>query len=178
LPAKGWVFPSASESGHLEEGSAKIQHRNAIEKLQAAKDAFETLEKSGCNGDWQDFVEASTGLPKDYILRHAKTLRSGVKAFEPYCLRHTALTRLAESGCDAFTLARIAGHSSITITQRYCHPQAEAIEAAFNRLAPREVEKRMIPATNAATGANTPNPEQSQVIENMVSAEGIEPSTY
>jgi heat shock protein HslJ len=33
--------------------------------------------------------------------------------------------------CDAFTLARIAGHSSITITQRYCHPQADAVEAAF-----------------------------------------------
>jgi integrase len=57
-----------------------------------------------------------------------------LKPFEPYCLRHTALTRLAESGCDAFTLARIAGHSSITITQRYCHPQADAIERAFAKL--------------------------------------------
>jgi hypothetical protein len=41
---------------------------------------------------------------------------------------------LAESGCDAFTLARIAGRSSITITQRYCHPQADAIERAFGNL--------------------------------------------
>jgi len=57
-----------------------------------------------------------------------------VRAFEPYCLRHTALTNLAAAGCDAFTLARIAGHSSITITQRYCHPQADAIERAFSRL--------------------------------------------
>lgn len=51
-------------------------------------------------------------------------------AFEPYVMRHTALTRMAPL-CDAFTLARIAGHSSITITQRYCHPQADAVEAAF-----------------------------------------------
>jgi len=51
--------------------------------------------------------------------------------FEPYVLRHTALTQLAQAGCDAFTLARIAGHSSITITQRYIHPQADAIERAF-----------------------------------------------
>ena len=51
--------------------------------------------------------------------------------FQPYILRHTALTRLAEAGCDVFTLARIAGHSSITITQRYIHPQADAIERAF-----------------------------------------------
>ena len=56
---------------------------------------------------------------------------SRVKPFEPYCLRHTALTNLASLGCDSFTLAKIAGHSSITITQRYCHPQADAIERAF-----------------------------------------------
>ena len=50
---------------------------------------------------------------------------------EPYVLRHTAPTRFAESGCDVFTLARIAGHSSITITQRYVHRQKDAVERAF-----------------------------------------------
>jgi hypothetical protein len=35
---------------------------------------------------------------------------------------------LAETGCEAFTLGHIAGHCSLTITQRYCHPQADAIE--------------------------------------------------
>jgi integrase len=54
-----------------------------------------------------------------------------LQPFVPYILRHTALTQLAQAGCDAFTLARIAGHSSITITQRYIHPQADAIERAF-----------------------------------------------
>ena len=59
--------------------------------------------------------------------------------FQPYILRHTALTQLAQQGCDAFTLARIAGHSSITITQRYIHPQADAIEPAFAPLAVAQV---------------------------------------
>src|SRR5215468_7854713 len=54
-----------------------------------------------------------------------------LKPFPPYVLRHTALTQLAQGGCDAFTLARIAGHSSISITQRYIHPQADAIERGF-----------------------------------------------
>jgi integrase len=58
-----------------------------------------------------------------------------LKPFQPYVLRHTALTQLAKSGCDVFTLARIAGHSSITITQRYVHPQADAIERAFQQTA-------------------------------------------
>jgi integrase len=58
-----------------------------------------------------------------------------LQPFQPYILRHTALTQLAKSGCDVFTLARIAGHSSITITQRYVHPQADAIERAFQQTA-------------------------------------------
>ena len=33
-----------------------------------------------------------------------------------------------------FTLARIAGHSSIATTQRYVHPQSEAVELAFRKL--------------------------------------------
>jgi hypothetical protein len=44
------------------------------------------------------------------------------------------LTRLVESGVDAFTIMRIAGHSSITVSQRYIHPTPEAVERAFERL--------------------------------------------
>jgi integrase len=65
--------------------------------------------------------------------QHKKALEdSGVKRFEPYVLRHTALTQLGEAaGGDVFALAKIAGHSSITITQRYVHPQAQAIDRVF-----------------------------------------------
>jgi integrase len=69
---------------------------------------------------------------------NAKAKRLGakeLKSFQPYVLRHTALTQLAEAGCDVFTLARIAGHSSITITLRYVHPQADSIERAFQQTA-------------------------------------------
>jgi integrase len=82
------------------------------------------------------------GSAKNYHARAVKALEAAsdtFKRFEPYCLRHTALTRLAEAGCDAFTLAKIAGHSSITMTGRYCHPQAEAIERAFRKLTAREL---------------------------------------
>ena len=64
-----------------------------------------------------------------------KALRlGGVRQFVLYSLRHTFLTRLGESGCDAWTLARIAGHSSIAMSTRYVHPSGDAVLAAMAKL--------------------------------------------
>jgi len=78
--------------------------------------------------------------------------------FVLHSLRHTMLTRLGESGVDAFTIMRIAGHSSITVSQRYIHPTPEAVERAFERLQrfaelPENQPKRLPPATVSATSA-------------------------
>ncbi len=54
--------------------------------------------------------------------------------FVLHSLRHTMLSRLGESGVDAFTIMRIAGHSSIVVLQRYIHPTPEVVERAFERL--------------------------------------------
>src|SRR5215469_10682115 len=67
--------------------------------------------------------------------QHAKALNgSNVRPFVLYSLRHTFLTRLGESGCDAWTLARIAGHSSVAMSTRYVHPSEDAVLAAVERL--------------------------------------------
>jgi integrase len=54
--------------------------------------------------------------------------------FVVHSLRHTMLTRLGLLGVDAFTIMKIAGHSSITISQRYVHPSPESVERAFEKL--------------------------------------------
>src|SRR5215469_13765479 len=41
--------------------------------------------------------------------------------------RHTFLTRLGASGCDVWTLARIAGHSSLGMSYRYVHPSEDRV---------------------------------------------------
>ena len=64
-------------------------------------------------------LRKALGLPKDFVI---------------HSLRHTMLTRLGEAGVDAFTIMRIAGHSSITVSQRYIHPSPELLERAFERL--------------------------------------------
>lgn len=47
-----------------------------------------------------------------------------------HTLRHTFLTEMGRR-TDAFTLQKIAGHARIITTQRYVHPQQDAIAAAF-----------------------------------------------
>ena len=57
-----------------------------------------------------------------------------IRIFVLYAFRHTYLTRLGESGCDVWTLARVAGHSSIAMSHRYVHPSETAVLAAMSRL--------------------------------------------
>jgi integrase len=73
--------------------------------------------------------------PSSVKKQHAKALRlSQVRPFVLYTFRHTFLTRLGESGCDVWTLARIAGHSSIAMSARYVHPSEDAVLTAMSRL--------------------------------------------
>ena len=76
-------------------------------------------------------------LPADFVL---------------YCMRHTALTRLGEAGADAYTIMRIAGHSTITTSQKYVHPSTEAVGLAIARLD----AANLATATTKATSTHGP----------------------
>jgi integrase len=58
----------------------------------------------------------------------------GAKEFVLYALRHTCLTRWGASGMDAWTLARLAGHSNIRQSMTYVHPSDQALHAAIDRM--------------------------------------------
>ncbi len=62
---------------------------------------------------WDEVVAA---LGYEHLTRHG--------------LRHTGLTWMADSGVKPHVLQKIAGHGSITTTQRYLHPDHEAIAEA------------------------------------------------
>jgi integrase len=106
-PDDGWVFPAPTESGHIERDSLKKQHARTFITINAQeKDAA---------------AESKKKKPR-------------IRPFLLYAFRHTFLTRLGESGCDAWTLARIAGHSSIAISMRYVHPSDDAVLNAVSNL--------------------------------------------
>ncbi len=86
--------------------------------------------------------------PSSLKKQHQRAMRlSGVRPFVLYALRHTFLTRLGEAGCDAWTLARIAGHSSIAMSARYVHPSENAVMNVFSRMMP----PRELPADTEET---------------------------
>jgi integrase len=106
-PSDGWVWPAPTKSGHVNHASLKKQHARAFKTANA-----DTIKRAALNG-------TKPVLLTPWVL---------------YAFRHTFLTRLGESGCDAWTLARIAGHSSIAISNRYVHPSENAIQNAMSRL--------------------------------------------
>jgi hypothetical protein len=70
--------------------------------------------------------------------QHSKVLRdSKVRPFVLYSVPHAFLTWPGESGCDARTLARIAGHSSVAISNCYVHPSEDRVLETISRLARR-----------------------------------------
>ncbi len=62
---------------------------------------------------WDEVVQQ---LGYDYLRRHD--------------LRHTGLTWMADAGVPLHVLRKIAGHGSLTTTQRYLHPDQRSVELA------------------------------------------------
>jgi integrase len=93
---------------------------------------------------WPALTASGHVEPSTVKKQHAKTFKiiadnskkdeKPIRPFVLYSLRHTFLTRLGEPGCDVWTLARIAGHSSITMSSRYVHPGNDAVVEAMLKL--------------------------------------------
>jgi integrase len=86
-------------------------------------------------------VRRLLGMPEDFV---------------PHSLRHTFGTRLGESGADAFTIMRLMGHSTVTVSQRYVHPSPETMERAVERLEALNERKRQRVGTNIGTTVEVP----------------------
>lgn len=95
--------------------------------------------------DQHDAMRKALRLPADAVI---------------HSLRHTMLSRLGESGTDAFSIMKLAGHCSVVVSQKYVHPSTEALGRAIERLdamnrgmagIPSDGPKRQLPATVSAT---------------------------
>ncbi|NGY60404.1 phage integrase family protein [Lentzea sp. NEAU-D13] len=85
------------------------------------------------------FVGTRGGRITTAVLRDAThwdevVTKIGFDHLKRHSLRHTGLTWMADAGVPIHRLQKIAGHGSITTTQRYLHPQYLALFEAANLL--------------------------------------------
>ena len=147
------MLTSRRESG---ESGARKKKQHEIEAQRANRFVFANREGNPYVGTLLNHLHRDICAPKV----EGKRRPIFPADFVLHSLRHTMLTRLAESGVDAFTIMRIAGHSNIVVSQRYIHPTPEAVERAFERLqlsgkGPEVEPKRQLPATVFATLAQS-----------------------
>ena len=121
---------------HVPKGKTRHAKRNVpltgrVREMLAAR-------RSGGKSRWVFPDGNASGPITRFTLRtQHQVLRKKLKFpadFVIHSLRHTALTRLGESGAGAFEIMRAAGHCSVTVSQKYVHPSPESIERAFERL--------------------------------------------
>ncbi|MCJ7486179.1 MAG: tyrosine-type recombinase/integrase, partial [Candidatus Aminicenantes bacterium] len=66
--------------------------------------------------------------------------RAGIKNFRFHDLRHTAGTRLIESGADPITVRDILGHAELKTTEVYLHSSLKRMEATVRLLEKPQVK--------------------------------------
>ncbi|MCB8902082.1 tyrosine-type recombinase/integrase [Streptomyces sp. CB02980] len=90
---------------------------------------------AGPDPDARMFTGPRGGRISTAVLRDAThwddvVLKLGYEHQRRHDLRHTGLTWFADAGVQVHVLRKIAGHGSLTTTQRYLHPDVHKITAA------------------------------------------------
>lgn len=129
---------SASKFGfvHVRKGKSKNAKRD-VPLTPRLRERL-ALRKMHSTTDWIFPNEANDGPFLVTSLDHQQEkVREALKLpadFVVHSLRHTFGTRLGLSGADVFTIMRLMGHSSVTVSQRYVHPSSESKERAIERM--------------------------------------------
>jgi len=130
-PKVGYLFPAIG-SGSMHLGRARKRGgsvRRTDEEVYRASRAAAGYKSRPYSDqrvfDWHHDALEAAGL--------ANAEKEAGESLVPYHFRHSALTRLAENCPNPYAIAAAAGHSSITMTYRYVHPQKREIWAAFEK---------------------------------------------
>jgi integrase len=142
---------------HVPYGKTKSARR-VVPSSDRALSAIE--QRRANNSEWVFPTKTKSGHIEASSLRkaHYRTCKQAqVQRFQLYTLRHTCLTRWA-AHMDPYTLAYLAGHSDMTTTRRYVHPQQETVRMAIER-----ARRKLTTATASANvAANALEPESQQ----------------
>jgi integrase len=145
----------------IKRGLKRRARKRTLEIDREMKDVLEgLLAVSECDHVFSHPGDPSEPLGAWVLETQMGTLRTRIKTHPDaglHGLRHTFLTEAGEH-TDPFTLQYVAGHDNIKTTMRYVHPQANAVQQLFLRLANlrgkqfpvREERKRRVGAESGA----------------------------
>jgi integrase len=107
----------------------------------AGADALLTGQIAACAGSCVPsnlhLIQRQPMLPTSLAHLHAKARKAALglpEEFVLHSLRHTFCTRLSEAGAEAFQIRKLAGHHSVTVSERCVHPTPESAALAIRRL--------------------------------------------
>ncbi|HKS40337.1 MAG TPA: site-specific integrase [Blastocatellia bacterium] len=89
------------------------------------------------NGSERVFGNTLPQVKKSFKVATAK---ANIEDFRFHDLRHTAATRMADAGVDAFTIAAILGHATLQMASRYTHATDESKRKAIAGLSKHRQE--------------------------------------
>jgi integrase len=87
---------------------------------------------------------------------------AGLERITWHIFRHTFVSRLFENGTDIATVKELAGHSTVTITIGYAHPEESTKRNAVAKIATSERPEAVIPARRRTKSARVTNMGQKQ----------------
>jgi integrase len=126
--------------GGLADKGTKGKRARAVPLIVEVRDMIQRrIDAASDRPDSRLFTGPRGGRITTAVLRDATHWDEVVRAlgFEHLCrhgLRHTGLTWMADAGVPVHVLRKIAGHGSLTTTQRYLHPDSRAILSAGDSL--------------------------------------------
>lgn len=123
-------------NGYIKVREGKTQSAERILPLTPrARETFLILKVEPRRKRWVFPGPGNSGHMVSIQKSHLRAIRkAGLERFPFYCWRHTFGTRCAESGMDRHTLAKLMGHSSPRITEKYyIHVTEPHISAGFER---------------------------------------------
>ena len=124
-----WEHVNLTGSIFVARGKTK-NARRTVPLTPRARKILETLHEQK-NGERVFALSASTVSHQFLALRDAMSLPDDCVL---HSCRHTFCTRLGTAGVSAFQIMRLAGHSSVAISQRYVHEDQQALKDAIGKL--------------------------------------------
>ena len=143
----GWVYVEKGKTKYAKRHvPLTARARDILEKIkEKSKSKWVMLDGNDAK-DFQNYIaekyvfpakDNTSQLSRHWASEQFRTLRDAMELPDDcvvHSTRHTFCTRLGESGVGAFEIQRLAGHSSIVISQKYVHPTLALLEKAIGKM--------------------------------------------